>query len=122
MHVVVRAAIQGSGLERVSPHLLIRHAMGTDEPDTVELVCELPNIRNVSQAEIQDDDIRTLLVNEVLDLVDIARDAYALEVGMQFCCEVFGHNAIRLGHDHITWFHDSLSFTAPSGAANGAFH
>lgn len=115
MDIVVRAAIDGSSFERIPPHLLIRDAMSTDEPDTVELVRELPDIRNGSQAQIENHDIGALMLNDALHLVDIACDAYALEVGMQFRCEVFGHNAIRLGHDHIVWFHDSLSFTVPSG-------
>ncbi len=115
MHIVIRAAIDGTGFERIPPHLFIRDAVGADETDSVELKSELPNLTNVGQAQVDNHNVGTMTVNDVSYLVDVTRDAYALEIGMQFCCEVFGHDAVRLGHDHIVWFHDSLSFTTPSG-------
>src|SRR5512146_2689271 len=94
MYIVIRAAIDGSGLERIPPHLLVRHAVRTDEPDSVELVRELPHVADIGQAQVENHDIGTISMDDVSYLVDITRDAYALEVGMQFCCEVFGHNAV----------------------------
>jgi hypothetical protein len=115
VHVVAGAAIDGPGLQRIPPHLLIGDAVSADEPDTLELARKLPHIANVHQAQVNNHDIGAMTMDHVSYFIDIARDAYALEVGMQLCCEVFGHNAVRLGHDHIVWFHDSLSFTAPKG-------
>jgi hypothetical protein len=34
---------------------------------------------------------------------------------VQSCCEVLGHDAIRLGNDHIMWVHNSLTYRAPLG-------
>ncbi len=115
MYIVAGAAIDGAGLQCLAPHLLVGHAMRADKSDSVELVRELADIVHVGEIEIEDNGIGAVTADDVLHFIEVAGDAHVLEIRVQFCCEVFGHNAIRLRHNDIVWIHDSLSFTAPNG-------
>jgi hypothetical protein len=115
MNIVAGAAIDRSGLQRIPPHFLVGDAVGTDETNSVELTSELTHFPYIGQTQVENNEIRTMTPDEVLDFVNVARDTHVLKIGVQFCGQVFGHNAIRLGHNHFMWVHDSLSFTAPVG-------
>jgi len=121
MDIIAGATIDGAGLQRFAPHLVVRHTMCADKADSVELARKLTDIVHIGEIEIEDDGVCAATTDNVLYLVNVSRDAYVLEVGVQFCCKMFGHDAIRLGHNHFVWVHDSLSFTAPQpGATNAA--
>ena len=83
VNVIICAAINGTGKQCFSPHLFVGYAMSADESHHVELRCQGAKLAVIREIEVKDDDLGSVTMNDLPDLVHIASDADIPEIPME---------------------------------------